>query len=267
MLQITEYTIQANLRTPLRIALAADLHDRPEAEALAALKKGKPDLIAVCGDMLNARITGSSIYDELPGGNRHLKNADHARAFLKYAAGIAPVFFTTGNHELYFDEEDREQLKEFGVVFLDNTFVRYKDLVIGGLSSPYSVLAGTGKSRNSEESDFRWKKIFDSVRLSWLEEFETKGGYKILLCHHPELYERYLKQHESIDLILSGHTHGGQIRLFGQGLFAHGQGWLPKYTGGLYDGRLIITRGLANTTWIPRIGNPKELVFVTLAGI
>ena len=87
--------------------------------------------------------------------------------------------------------------------------------------------------------------------------------YKILLDHHSENYELYTKK-LSIDLILSGHNHGGQIRLFGRGLYEANQGIFPQYSGGLYDERLIVSRGLANTKQIPRINNPTELVFVTL---
>jgi predicted MPP superfamily phosphohydrolase len=64
--------------------------------------------------------------------------------------------------------------------------------------------------------------------------------------------------------VLSGHAHGGQIRIFGQGLFAPGQGILPRYTAGLHDGRLLISRGMANHTIIPRLFNPPEMLTVEL---
>lgn len=263
-MKITEYTVKVNIRKKLRIALSADLHNRPADDVIRALKKAGPDLILVCGDLLNARIPGHGIYEEIPGSAQHLKDSEHAAAFLKEAVSIAPVFFSTGNHELYFNEEDRELLRDLGVGFLDDAFTHYGELVIGGLSSPYHVLAGTGKSHTSQESARRWEMIFDSVNLSWLSDFENEPGVKLLMCHHPEFYEKYLKSHKKIDLILAGHTHGGQIRLFGKGLFAYGQGFFPRYSAGFYDGRMIVSSGLANTTRIPRIGNPKELVIVTL---
>ena len=91
------------------------------------------------------------------------------------------------------------------------------------------------------------------------------------MCHHPEYWcmqPPMLKDHP-IDLVLSGHAHGGQIRLFGQGLFAPGQGLLPRYTGGLYEGphgNMIVSRGLANTAPppIPRLFNPREVVTIRL---
>lgn len=261
---ITEYAIGANIKEKICIALIADLHDSPAEWVLSALEKRKPDLIAVCGDLVNAHIDGYEIYDDVPGGKRHLRESKNAVMLLEQASRLAPVFFSTGNHELCFDHTDEELLEELGVVYLNNTYTQYKDLVIGGLSSPYKVLAGTGKARDKEDSIRRWNLIFRNVNHSWLSEFEDRPGYKILLNHHPEYYDRYVAQYKKIDLILSGHTHGGQIRLFGKGLFAHGQGMFPKYSGGIYDGRMIVSRGLSNTVKIPRIGNPKELVFVRL---
>lgn len=109
-----------------------------------------------------------------------------------------------------------------------------------------------------------------NTESAWLDEFEKQEGYKILLCHHPEywsLREPYLINRH-IDLILSGHAHGGQMRIMGRGLFAPGQGWLPKYTSGVYQGEygsLVVSRGLSNTASpVPRLGNPTEVVYVEL---
>ena len=98
--------------------------------------------------------------------------------------------------------------------------------------------------------------------LEWLKFFAALNGYKLLLNHHPEYYPDYIKELD-IDLTLSGHAHGGQIRILGQGLIAPGQGFFPKYTSGMYDGRLIVSRGLANNAPpIPRLFNRKELIFI-----
>ena len=102
--------------------------------------------------------------------------------------------------------------------------------------------------------------------LGWLDDFERQAGYRILLCHHPEYAPRYLKNRR-IDLILSGHAHGGQWRYYSplrrewRGLYAPGQGLLPKLTGGMH-GNLIISRGLSNNAPIPRLNNPPELVYL-----
>ena len=84
------------------------------------------------------------------------------------------------------------------------------------------------------------------------------------MCHHPEYYEWY-PIIKSADLVLSGHAHGGQWRFFGRGVYAPGQGLWPKYTKGVYDGRLVVSAGCSNsTTPVPRLFNPSEVVFVSL---
>ena len=94
-----------------------------------------------------------------------------------------------------------------------------------------------------------------------LASFTKESGYRILLCHHPEYYVPYIKDTE-IELTVCGHAHGGHWRWFGKGIYAPGQGLFPKFTAGIHDGRCIISRGLGNHTWIPRICNNPELVIL-----
>ena len=84
-----------------------------------------------------------------------------------------------------------------------------------------------------------------------------------MLCHRPEYYPVLLEQLD-IDLILAGHTHGGQIRFFDRGLFSSGQGLFPKYHKGVADNKMVISAGCSNPIAIPRINNPRELVIVNL---
>ena len=239
------------IKKNIRIVLVSDLHDSEIpglAEKVASLE---PDIIAIPGDL-------SSRLDKLEGeyAKTDRKTATHAAAFslLGEFSKIAPTFYSFGNHELcghYYKKnfglsvavENIELIKASGAVLLDNSFVRLDNgVVIGGLTS--------GMTHPSLVPE-----------MSWLGKFEAQSGFKILLCHHPEYYEKYLKNID-IDLVLSGHAHGGQIRLFGRGLYAPGQGVLPKQAGGVYDGRLVVGRGLANTTFIPRFFNPREIVVV-----
>ena len=97
----------------------------------------------------------------------------------------------------------------------------------------------------------------------WLDDFERQEGFRLLLCHHPEYYPRYLASRR-IDLVLSGHAHGGQWRPFGVAVFAPGQGVFPRYTSGLYEDRLIVGRGIGNPLWIPRLWNRPEVILITL---
>ena len=99
--------------------------------------------------------------------------------------------------------------------------------------------------------------------LDWLADYTAQEGFHLLLCHHPEYWPRYLRA-LPIELTFSGHAHGGQIRLFDRGLYAPGQGLLPTYTSGLYEDRLLVSRGLSNNVIIPRLFNPTELVYLDL---
>ena len=99
----------------------------------------------------------------------------------------------------------------------------------------------------------------------YYDDYAAAEGYHILLSHHPE-YILYVPS--SVELMLSGHAHGGQWRVFNPfkrewvGVFSPGQGLWPKYTKGVYDGRLVISAGLSNTASVPRFFNPTQLVYI-----
>lgn len=164
-------------------------------------------------------------------------------------------------------------LDETGATVIDNSWVEKDGLEIGGLTSAivtnyqeFRERRGGDQFPNGARYPHWERRRGGSLKpeTAWLEEFETASGYKVLLCHHPEYYDPYLKARD-IDLIFSGHAHGGQMRLFGHGLYAPGQGWVPKYTRGVYDGRLVVSAGLANTASpVPRIFNPTEIVYLEL---
>lgn len=259
---LTEYTVDAGLPKRLTLGLVSDLHEQEPEQVLELLCRGKPDLILVPGDtferhgevldtlripdegrmrrlLRGAIMKADDIFEYVAGKPVH--TSEYAYRFLREAGTIAPVYLSPGNHEWYFLPEDREVIKKSGCVLLDNQERKVRiagmTLRIGGFSS-----------------------VPD---LHWVREFSSRDGYKILLCHHPEYYPRYLKQ-ENIDLILSGHAHGGQIRVAGHGIYAPGQGLFPRYTKGIYDGRLIVTTGASNTSSVPRWGNLCEVVLIHL---
>lgn len=192
--------------------------------------------------------------------------------FLTACASIAPTYVSLGNHEWMISDEDIEKVQETGVVMLDNSWVEERGLVIGGLTS--AIISNYREFRQGKKERYPYRSrhshpAFLMPDASWLTEFEQQEGYKILLCHHPEywsLREPFIIN-RNIDLVLSGHAHGGQVRLFGHGLYAPGQGLFPKFTSGVYDRRLIVSRGLANTAHpVPRIFNPTEVVYIELGG-
>ena len=130
---------------------------------------------------------------------------------------------------------------------MDNDFVSFKGISIGGLTSGRFY----PENQNQPNVDF-------------LTEFSQLKGFKLLLCHHPEYYPKYIKD-LPIDLIFSGHAHGGQWRFFGMGIYAPGQGIFPKYTSGVYEKRLVVSRGLGNLYIVPKINNPPEILKIKIS--
>ncbi|MEG0741116.1 MAG: metallophosphoesterase [Clostridia bacterium] len=265
-----------------RIALVADLHDRPYAEVVRALKQQKPDLIAIAGDLMEKfmpddieemladldeehqgspawkkalyrlLVKADVVYGRLSGKREREGGDENAYALLRAAADIAPVYYALGNHERFLAVEDRQRIAATGAVLLDNASARLClpqcDLLIGGMSSRYQK---------------GWLEAFSSQRRQEPGFVRGLPVLKVLICHHPEYYERFVKG-KDVDLVLSGHAHGGQWRFGNRGLFAPGQGFFPKYTGGLYENKLVVSRGLANTAHVPRVNNPPELVMVEI---
>lgn len=261
-----EITTEYPMSAPIRIAHVSDLHERRADDILELLRQASPDFVAVTGDTLE-RYDNRPQYDFvhkpikrliiniLHWGNHFLRRFEgkahkpdtaNARAFLAAAAEVAPVYLSLGNHEEQLLDSDRQFYREQGIRLLDNACVKVNikgfDMNIGGMSS----------------WDFE----------AFLAGFARADGFKLLLCHHPERFEPFI-QDTPVDLTLSGHTHGGQIRIGrkGRGFFVPGQWLFGRYAHGcFFDGRLIVSAGCSNTVAMPRWGNPRELVVVDLKG-
>lgn len=233
-MKITRYELKTNNKKSYKIVILADLHSHIPNGLIDAVKREQPDLIALPGDCIDYTVA----------------NAPHMLPFLRTLAETAPTYYSDGNHEL-FTEQDIQAVNETGVHFLFDQTLRRDELVIGGLASGYGF-----------EKQGRWKTT-PPPNTAYLKDFADEVGYKILLSHHPEYYKTHLKA-LPIDLIISGHAHGGQWRAFGRGAFAPGQGIFPKYTAGVHENRFVISRGLGNHTIIPRIFNAPEMVVLTL---
>ncbi len=237
-MKTTQYTLKVNIKKNLTIAHLSDLHSKAPKGLLSEVERLSPDIIAISGDFVDCGIVGKY---------------PHMLTLLEELAKIAPTFYSGGNHEL-FGKEDIDAVNKTGVTFLDDSFVSFGELVIGGLSSGF----GFGKQGKFKKTP--------KPNTDFLDSFSRLDSTKILLCHHPEYYPEHLRE-RNIDVILAGHAHGGQWRFFGRGVFAPSQGLFPKYTSGVHDNRLVISRGLGNHTIIPRIFNPCELVAVRLEAL
>ena len=236
------------------LALLGDFHNGNPDPILTSLKKHMPSVICIAGDLIYAYPPENSLLTD---------QQKNVLPFLKGCAEIAPAFMCLGNHESILGDEDLDRIRQTGVILLDNEWTEWNGMHIGGLTSHYvlnqraSRAAHTAGGKNLRDPDPS-SEIIKKPDLSWVSA-TLPSGYKILLCHHPE----YLPLIPSgIDLICAAHAHGGQWRLFGRGLFAPGQGWFPKYTSGIYEGRMVVTRGLTNMARVPRINNPTEVVYI-----
>ncbi len=250
-----------------RLALLSDLHNADPAPVISSLRTHRPEIIAITGDVL---------YGSRSEGDRSpLLTQEHVLPFLSSCVAVAPTFLSLGNHEWIVDSADIKEIEKTGVIVLDNSYqtirIDGRKIVIGGLTSAYVTdyrrirSAFPAEPRYPHREDIAGvggtiKSSLHKPVIDWLSSFAAQPGYKALLSHHPE-YWPFIRE-QKIDLILSGHAHGGQIRLFNHGLWSPGQGWWPRWTKGVYEGRLVVSAGLCNTTWVPRIGNPVEVVYI-----
>ncbi len=230
------------------IAHISDLHNKQfgenQKDILAKLESVTPNAIVITGDLVDRRR-----YD-----------LDTAMTFVEGAVDIAPVFYVSGNHEAwsgkYFTIEKR--LKDAGVHVLDNSVVK---LSIGDSSI---LMFGI------KDPDFLTSSYMDGTDITAMtqqfDQWSHYDGFKILLSHRPELFELYCQN--NIDLIFTGHAHGGQFRIPNiGGLVAPEQGLFPKYTSGSYSkdlSTMFVSRGLGNSIIPVRIFNRPEIVVVTL---
>ena len=215
----------------LCLALVADLHSKVPTGVMEVLEQRKPDAVLLTGDMVHGR-----------------GKCEEGLRFLSECAARFPTFCSLGNHEFKYGADFRADIRKTGATLLDNGYARFGDLVIGGLTTGFA-----GREQGTLRKTPKPKTV-------WLDGFCRQKGYRILLSHHPEYFD-LLKKYD-IDLILSGHAHGGQWRFFGVPIFAPGQGLFPRYTSGFYGNKMFVSRGISNTAPFPRFGNPTELTFL-----
>ena len=284
-MQETVYQVSAPLRGESWLALLTDLHDRSPRLLLPSLRSHRPDLILIAGDFLHG---------EIPEGNGLKMEESPSLHLFRELARIAPTYVSLGNHEWMLCPEDFDCIAGTGVHVLDNAFVTLDGLVLGGLTSGTVLRSRREHDPKGDRYAFTHPYLKTSLfrqflpekreihedylpDISWLRDYEQTPGFHVLLSHHPEYgqYPPVCLMDRPVELILSGHAHGGQIRYYSllrrrwAGVFAPFQGIFPEFSEGMHEGRygkLIISRGLANTGPVPRLFNPRELVYIHLTG-
>lgn len=230
-----------------KIAHISDFHNtnskRIKKNIIKMLEQNNPDVIVITGDLIDSRRT----------------NIATAKEFLQSIIHVAPIYYVLGNHESRILDLKTliQETETIGVKVLRNITVEIEKqgecIEIVGLDDP-SFLT-TVEKEIKEKIDIALDKILKDSK-----------NFRIMLIHRPELAETYSKY--KLDLVFTGHAHGGQIRLpIVGGIIAPGQGWFPKYTKGPYkinNTEMVVSRGIGNSAFPFRVNNRPEIVFVTL---
>ena len=251
-LEVNEYEVVSD-RIPqgfegFRIAQVSDLHNVEFGEGneklIQLLSQTDPDIIVLTGDLIDSRHTDIEI----------------ALDFARLAIKLAPVYYVSGNHEARVHEyEDLKiGLAEAGVVILENQKVQITreggSITLVGIGDP------------SFQEDYLFGDSESVARQAIERQQNESDGYTILLSHRPELFDLYVDT--EMDLVFSGHAHGGQFRLpFVGGLVAPNQGFFPKFDEGRFteeNTTMIVSRGVGNSIIPVRFNNRPEIVLVTL---
>lgn len=223
-----------------RILHISDLHNKEfgnkQNKILSQIKKINPDIIVVTGDLIDSKKT----------------NIDVAMDLINGAIKVAPIYYVSGNHEAWSGSynELKPKLEKSGVIVLDNEKTQ--------VSKSNASIDMIGVSDISFVES-------EALELSTLAK--NNNNFKILLSHRPELFDIY--SNSDVNLVFSGHAHGGQFRLpFIGGLIAPDQGFFPKLTEGIHTSNntsMVVSRGLGNSVIPIRIFNRPELIVVTLS--
>ena len=240
----------------VRLCVLADLHDRSFEEKnsrlVSKVESVNPDLIILDGDMLN--------HDS--------PDADIVCTLISKLKDICPVYFGLGNHEI--ENRDRidhqlvSKIEDAGAVVLDED---YEDIEVNGntirLGGLYAYAFGSGPVENEAA-------LVEPEVKAFLEEYQNTDNLKIMMSHRPDsfIFGDASKVWD-IDLVISGHLHGGQVVLpFLGGVFGGDQGYFPKYIHGMYEKdnmNIFITSGLGSGHKpLPRFNNIPEIAVIDI---
>ena len=256
-LKVTNYEVTSqklsNEFNDYKIIQISDFHNTRNKKLtdsiINEIKEQKPDIIVLTGDIVDPETS----------------HMEASFDFIKRINDYATIYYVAGNQESGLDDyySTRKELIDCGVIVLDNEKrVIEKNgakINILGILDPYMV-NGNNKKLNKE---FKDKDIIEA-EIKNLKYNEDE--FNILLSHRPEVFNLYVES--KMDLVFTGHAHGGQIRLpFIGGLYAPHQGLFPKYTSGTFkkdNTTMVVSRGIGGSKFPFRINNRPELVIVTL---
>ncbi len=247
-LELNRFTLESD-RLPkefdgFRIAHISDFHNTEigvkNEKLVSVIKEAEPDIIAITGDMIDSRRT----------------NIEIALSFAREITKTAPCYYVTGNHEARVAESYnfKEALSELGIIVLENVKTEIErggeKICLIGVDDP------TFSDYYAEDVMHRNLDVLT----------DNDDTYTLLLSHRPELFPVYCEY--NVDLVLSGHAHGGQFRLpFLGGVIAPDQGLFPEFDSGNYtEGKtnMIVSSGIGNSIIPLRFNNRPEVIVVEL---
>lgn len=240
----TYTVVSPKLTAEVRLAVVTDFHSSDNADDVVAMVTScAPDAVLMVGDMFDDDIAN--------------RPTERTLSLMRQLSAQYPCYYVSGNHEAWTGEMDAlyQQTEEAGVTVLRMSSgvltVRGQRIALCGVPDPYEMVFS-----GAPDTEEQIRQAMENV---------DSADFTVLLAHRPELLAKYAQF--PLDLVVSGHAHGGQVRIPGvlNGLYAPNQGWFPKLAGGAYtqDGTtLIVSRGLAVRTRLPRIFNRPEVVLV-----
>ncbi len=244
-LTLRTYTVASpKLTAEVRLAVVTDFHSSDNADDVVAMVAScAPDAVLLVGDL----------FDD----DTQNRPTERTLSLMRQLSAQYPCYYVSGNHEAWTGEMDAlyQQTEEAGVTVLRMSSgvltVRGQRIALCGIPDPYEMVFS-----GAPDTEEQLRQALEDV---------DSADFTVLLAHRPELLAKYAQF--PLDLVVSGHAHGGQVRIPGvlNGLYAPNQGWFPKLAGGAYtqDGTtLIVSRGLAVRTRLPRIFNRPEVVLV-----
>lgn len=239
------YTVASpKLTAEVRLAVVTDFHSSDNADDVVAMVAScAPDAVLLVGDLFDDDTAN--------------RPPERTLSLMRQLSALYPCYYVSGNHEAWTGEMDAlyQQTEKAGVTVLRMSSgvltVRGQRIALCGIPDPYEMVFS-----GAPDTEEQLRQALEDV---------DSADFTVLLAHRPELLAKYAQF--PLDLVVSGHAHGGQVRIPGvlNGLYAPNQGWFPKLAGGAYtqDGTtLIVSRGLAVRTRLPRIFNRPEVVLV-----
>lgn len=240
----TYTVVSPKLTAEVRLAVVTDFHSSDNADDVVAMVAScAPDAVLMVGDMFDDDIAN--------------RPTERTLSLMRQLSAQYPCYYVSGNHEAWTGEMDAlyQQTEKAGVTVLRMSSgvltVRGQRIALCGIPDPYEMVFS-----GAPDTEEQLRQALEDV---------DSADFTVLLAHRPELLAKYAQF--PLELVVSGHAHGGQVRIPGvlNGLYAPNQGWFPKLAGGAYtqDGTtLIVSRGLAVRTRLPRIFNRPEVVLV-----